>query len=67
MRIHGLHHRYLKHGAPSSCQHGAALVEYIIVAFLFVLLLVAGPNVMHQLALALGQAYQSFVFVLSAP
>ena len=67
MRIHGLKHRYPKHGTPCTRQHGAALVEYIIIAFLFVLSLVAGPNVMHQLALALGQAYQSFVFVLSAP
>jgi competence protein ComGC len=67
MRIRGLKHRYLKHDLPCTRQHGAALIEYIIVAFLFVLLLVAGPNVMHQLALALGQVYQSFVFVLSAP
>lgn len=67
MRIHGLKHRYLQHDVPCARQQGAALVEYIIIAFLFVLLLVAGPNVMHQLALALGQAYQSFVFVLSAP
>jgi competence protein ComGC len=67
MRLHGLKHRYLQHGSPCAHQHGAALVEYIIIAFLFVLLLVAGPNVMHQLVLALEQAYQSFVFVLSAP
>lgn len=67
MRIHGLKHRYLKHGLPCTRQHGAALVEYAIIAFLFVLVLVAGPNVMHQLALAIEQAYQSFVFVLSAP
>lgn len=67
MRLHGLKHRYLQHGSPCARQHGAALVEYIIIAFLFVLLLVAGPNVMHQLVLALEQAYQSFVFVLSAP
>lgn len=48
-------------------QTGAALVEYAIVTFLFVLVLVGGPNVLHQLAQALSDAYQSFVFALSAP
>lgn len=67
MRLHGWKHRYLKRDLPCARRQGAALVEYIIVAFLFVLVLVAGPNVIHQLALALGLAYQSFVFVLSAP
>jgi hypothetical protein len=67
MHIRKIKHQCLKHDSPCVRQHGAALVEYSIVTFLFVLVLVAGPNVIHQLALALGQAYQSFVFVLSAP
>lgn len=61
-----LHARRIKGTRPAP-QQGAALVEYTIVTFLFVLLLVAGPNVMHQLAQALSEAYQSFVFALSAP
>jgi Flp pilus assembly pilin Flp len=48
-------------------QGGAALAEYAIITFLFVLVLVGGPNVLHQLAQALSDAYQSFVFALSAP
>lgn len=57
-----------KNGIPKcSQQDGAALAEYAIVTFLFVLALIGGPNVMHQLMQAMSDAYQSFLFALSAP
>ncbi|MHB9022410.1 MAG: hypothetical protein ACYC3A_11370 [Halothiobacillus sp.] len=67
MHTQGLKTHLPSNGSFPARQHGAALVEYAIVTFLFVLALVAGPNVIHQLSAALVQAYQSFVFVLSAP
>lgn len=60
-------HNTRRHGRENRRQHGAALVEYAIVTFLFALALVGGPNVMHQLMQALSDAYQSFLFALSAP
>lgn len=47
-------------------QRGSALTEYLIVALLLVLVLVANPNVFVELAAALRKAYASFVYALSA-
>lgn len=46
-------------------QHGGALVEYTVVALLLVLVLVADPNAIPQLAKALRDVYASFVYALS--
>ncbi|PKM03868.1 MAG: hypothetical protein CVV16_07360 [Gammaproteobacteria bacterium HGW-Gammaproteobacteria-6] len=46
-------------------QQGAALVEYLVVALLLVLALIANPNVFVELADALRNAYASFVYALS--
>lgn len=46
-------------------QRGAALAEYLIVALLLVLALIADPNVFVELADALRKAYASFVYALS--
>jgi Flp pilus assembly pilin Flp len=46
-------------------QRGSAMVEYAIVGMLIVLVLVADPNVIKQLADALRDAYASFVYTLS--
>ena len=48
-----------------SCHRGTATVEYLIVALFVVLVLVAGQDVIHQLADALRTAYASFVYTLS--
>lgn len=55
---------------PPGTRHrarGSALVEYVVVTLMFVIVLIGGPNVLHQLTLALSQAYQSFTFVISSP
>lgn len=46
-------------------QHGAATVEYCIVAALAALVLLARPNVIAQLINALRDAYTSFTYALS--
>lgn len=47
------------------CQRGGALVEYTVVVLLLVLVLVAYPDAIPQLAKALREAYASFVYALS--
>lgn len=47
-------------------QRGAGTIEYVLVALLVVLVLVAGPDVMAQLAAALRAAYSAMVYTLSA-
>lgn len=46
-------------------QRGSALVEYTIVVSLLVVVLLANPNVIRDLAHALRDAYTSFVYALS--
>jgi Flp pilus assembly pilin Flp len=46
-------------------QRGSATAEYMIVATLVVVVLVANDNVIKQLATALRNAYASFVYALS--
>lgn len=46
-------------------QHGGALVEYTVVVMLLVMVLLANPNVIKQLADAVRDAYTSFVYALS--
>ncbi len=46
-------------------QRGSATAEYMIVATLVVVVLVAHDNVIRQLAIALRNAYASFVYALS--
>ncbi len=48
-----------------SRQYGSATVEYLVVALFLVLVLVANPSVITQLADALRGAYASFVYALS--
>ena len=50
---------------PGRLQRGGALVEYTIVVLLLVLVLVAYPDAIPQLAKALREAYASFVYALS--
>ncbi|NID13990.1 hypothetical protein [Luteibacter yeojuensis] len=47
-------------------QRGSAMIEYIVVATFVVIVLVANPNVIKQLADALRDVYASFVYTLSA-
>lgn len=47
-------------------QRGAATVEYVLVALLVVLMLVAGPDVIAQLSAALRAVYSAMVYALSA-
>jgi Flp pilus assembly pilin Flp len=56
-------HRRAQRGR--SHQRGGALVEYWLVVSLVVLVLIAKPDLMHQLADALKKAYASFVYALS--
>lgn len=58
-RIAGAAHR------SARCQRGGALVEYTVVVLLLVLVLVAYPDAIPQLAKALRDAYASFVYALS--
>ena len=51
--------------APLPRQRGSALVEYSVVVLLLVLVLVANPDAIPQLANALREAYTSFVYALS--
>ena len=46
-------------------QRGSAMAEYMIVATLVVVVLVAHDNVIKQLADAIRNAYASFVYALS--
>ena len=46
-------------------QRGSATVEYTIVAALVVIVLIANDNVIQQLAVAIRNAYASFVYALS--
>lgn len=46
-------------------QRGGALVEYTIVVLLLVLVLVAYPDAIPQLAKALREVYASFAYALS--
>lgn len=46
-------------------QRGAALVEYTIVTVLAILVLVAEPNVVLELAEAMRKAYSSFIYAIS--
>jgi Flp pilus assembly pilin Flp len=46
-------------------QNGGAHTEYMIVAMLVVLVLIANDNVVKQLADAIRKAYSSFVYALS--
>jgi Flp pilus assembly pilin Flp len=48
-----------------AAQRGSATAEYIIVATLVVVVLVANDNVIRQLANAIRNAYASFVYALS--
>jgi len=46
-------------------QRGGALAEYTVVVLLLVLVLVAYPDAIPQLAKALREAYASFAYALS--
>jgi Flp pilus assembly pilin Flp len=46
-------------------QRGGALVEYTIIVSLLVVVLLANPNVIRDLAHAIRDAYTSFVYALS--
>jgi Flp pilus assembly pilin Flp len=46
-------------------QHGGAHTEYMIVAMLVVLVLIADDNVVKQLVDAIRKAYSSFAYALS--
>lgn len=46
-------------------QRGSALVEYTVVVLFLVVVLVANPNLIHQLGVAIRDAYTSFVYALS--
>lgn len=47
-------------------QRGSAMIEYMVVATFLVIVLVANPNVIKQLADALRDVYASFVYTISA-
>lgn len=46
-------------------QRGSALVEYTVVVLFLIVVLVANPNLMRQVADAMRDAYTSFVYALS--
>jgi hypothetical protein len=46
-------------------QRGSATAEYLIVALLVIIVLVANDNVIKQLADAIRNAYASFAYALS--
>lgn len=46
-------------------QRGSALIEYTIVVLFLVVVLLANPNVIAELANAVRDAYTSFVYALS--
>lgn len=46
-------------------QRGSAAAEYLIVALLVIVVLVANENVIKQLADAIRNAYASFAYALS--
>lgn len=50
---------------PVRYQRGGALVEYTVVVLLLVLVLVAYPDAIPQLAKALREVYASFAYALS--
>lgn len=50
---------------PRRLQRGGAHTEYMIVAMLVVLVLIADDNVIKQLVDAVRKAYSSFVYALS--
>lgn len=52
-------------GLADRRQRGGALVEYTVVVLLLVLVLVANPDALPQLAKALRDVYSSFVYALS--
>ncbi|MHB1057454.1 MAG: hypothetical protein ACYC0F_06195 [Rhodanobacter sp.] len=59
-------HRNIRRAAARPArQRGGALIEYTIVVLLLVMVLLANPNVIRQLADALREAYTSFVYALS--
>lgn len=47
-------------------QRGGAIVEFLLVALFVVVVLIADPDVMEKLAKAIHEAYQSFLYALSA-
>jgi hypothetical protein len=48
-------------------QRGSATAEYVIVAlFVVLVLMVAGPDGIHQLMANLREAYSAFVYAISA-
>jgi len=51
--------------ASRRLQNGGAHTEYMIVAMLVVLVLIADDNVVKQLTDAIRKAYSSFVYALS--
>jgi hypothetical protein len=51
--------------SKKGAQRGSATAEYMIVATLVVIILVAQDNVVKQLADAIRNAYASFVYALS--
>lgn len=51
--------------ASARRQHGAATIEYAMVAMLGVLVLVARPNIVLELVEALRRIYTGFVYALS--
>ena len=50
---------------PRRLQRGGAHTEYMIVAMLVVLVLIADDNVIKQLVDAVRKAYSTFVYALS--
>lgn len=58
----------MKHFKPPSNDRGMAAVEYIVVVSLVSLVLFGGnPSPAQQVAVAMGQFYQSLTFVISLP
>jgi len=49
----------------SAGQQGVTTIEYVVVTVLFVLALVAAPNVIPELMEAIKRAYQAFTYAIS--
>lgn len=58
----------MKRFNPPSTGRGMAAIEYIVVVSLVSLVLFSGnPSPAQQVAMAMGQFYQSLTFVISLP
>lgn len=57
--------RQARHVAASRVQRGSAVIEYSIVTFLVVAVLVAQPNVVVELMDAIHKVYKAFTSAIS--